>query len=269
MNRLFDLADRVAIVTGILGRLGPIWAEALLEAGAIVVGIDRPAVEPSVRYKGLVDRFGEDHVRLLRADVCDRAAIAQACRQCLKDFGTPHILVNNAGIDHPPRTGTTWRLEDLPVELSRQIFEVNVLGLFQVTQVFGTEMVKAGRGSIINIGSLYASVSPDHRLYAHLPCDPPFLKAPAYGASKAAVVNLTKYFTTLWAPSGIRVNVLSPGGVLGEQDPEFRRKFCERVPMGRMAVEADLKGPLVFLASDASSYVTGVDLKVDGGFVAW
>jgi NAD(P)-dependent dehydrogenase (short-subunit alcohol dehydrogenase family) len=130
-------------------------------------------------------------------------------------------------------------------------------------------MVSAGRGSIINIGSLYAGVAPDTRFYDHIQSDPPFLKPPAYGASKAAVVNLTRYLAALWAPQGVRVNALSPGGVLGAQDEEFKRKFCERVPMGRMAVAADLRGPLLFLASSASSYVTGIELIVDGGFTAW
>ena len=114
-----------------------------------------------------------------------------------------------------------------PSNVNRRIFEVNTLGLFQVAQIFGAEMVKAGRGSIINIGSLYASVSPDQRFYDHIVSDPPFLKPPAYGASKAAIVNLTKYLATTWGPHGVRVNTLSPGGVLGEQDEQFKRKFCD------------------------------------------
>jgi len=130
-------------------------------------------------------------------------------------------------------------------------------------------MARAGRGSIINIGSLYASVSPDARFYNHIPSDPPFIKPPAYGASKAAVVNLTQYLAAHLAPRGVRVNTLSPGGVLGEQDAEFKRKFCERVPLGRMATAKDLCGPLLFLASRASAYVTGINLRVDGGFTVW
>jgi len=179
-------------------------------------------------------------------------------------------LVNNAGIDRPPDSaGTSYRLKDIPFEENQKILEVNTLGVFLASQVFGREMVTAGRGSIINIGSLYASVSPDTRFYDHIPGDPPFLKPPAYGASKAAVVNLTKYLATHWAPFGVRVNALSPGGVLGGQDEEFKRKFCARVPLGRMAEASDLRGPLLFLASRASSYVTGIELVVDGGFTAW
>jgi NAD(P)-dependent dehydrogenase (short-subunit alcohol dehydrogenase family) len=138
-----------------------------------------------------------------------------------------------------------------------------------VSQVFGGDMVRRRRGSIINIGSLYASVSPDRSLYDHIRADPPFIKPPAYGASKAGLVNLTRYLATHWAPYGVRVNALSPGGVLGGQDPEFKRKFCAKVPMGRMAEASDLEGPLLFLASEASRYVTGIELRVDGGFTAW
>jgi NAD(P)-dependent dehydrogenase (short-subunit alcohol dehydrogenase family) len=185
-------------------------------------------------------------------------------------MGAPTVLVNNAGIDQPPDADASRsRIEDLPLDLFRSMLEVNVVGTFQVTQVFGAAMVANGRGSIINIGSLYASVSPDQRFYDHLPGNLPFLKVPGYGASKAGVVNMTKFFSTLWGHHGVRVNTLSPGGVLDAQDAEFRRKYGERVPLGRLAGPADLKGPLVFLASGASSYVTGHELRVDGGFTAW
>jgi len=112
-------------------------------------------------------------------------------------------------------------------------------------------------------------VSPDAHFYDHIESDPPFLKPPAYGASKAAVLNLTKYLATYFAAAGVRVNALSPGGVSGGQDADFTRKFCRRVPLGRLATETDLQGPLLFLASRASAYVTGINLKVDGGFTAW
>jgi len=135
--------------------------------------------------------------------------------------------------------------------------------------VFGSRMAHRGHGAIVNIGSLYASVSPDARLYEHLPTDPPFLKPPAYGASKGALVNLTRYLATHWGSRGVRVNALSPGGVEGGQDAEFRGKFTARVPLARMARGEDLGGPLIFLASAASAYVTGIELRVDGGFTAW
>jgi NAD(P)-dependent dehydrogenase (short-subunit alcohol dehydrogenase family) len=270
LKDLFNLKEEVAVVTGALGKLGPIWIETLLEAGAKVFALDHPEAKISQGYKGLQNRFDEQHLQLAFADVTAREAVEAVYQKCLQTFGVPSILVNNAGIDQPPvELQNACCLEDIPIELNLKVFEVNAMGLFLVTQVFGGQMVKAGRGSIINIGSLYASVAPDSRFYDHIKCDPPFLKPPAYGASKAAVVNLTRYLATLWASCGVRVNALSPGGVLGDQDPDFRRKFCERVPLGRMAEAADLRGPLLFLASDASAYVTGIELVVDGGFTAW
>jgi NAD(P)-dependent dehydrogenase (short-subunit alcohol dehydrogenase family) len=270
LSDLFHLDHRVAVVTGALGKLGPIWVEALLDAGARVVGLDHPHQEPGEAWRTLETQYGAERLRLIKADVRNREELEQAAEKCQALFETPAILVNNAGIDQPPdQPGGGCRLEDIPLEINRQVFEVNTLGLFLVSQVFGKAMVRAGRGSIVNIGSLYASVAPDSRFYDHIQSDPPFLKPPAYGASKAAVVNLSRYLATLWASSGVRVNVLSPGGVLGGQDDDFKRKFCARVPLGRMATGHDLWGPLLFLASEASAYVTGTELIVDGGFTAW
>lgn len=270
MKTMFSLQNEIAVVTGASGNLGPIWIEALLDAGAAVFAIDHPDAQRTENLQEVVSRFDSKQFQLCRTDILERSALQNACTQCLDRFGVPAILVNNAGIDRPPANSNKgYGIENIPFEENRQIFEVNTLGLFQVTQIFGTQMVKAAGGSIINIGSLYASVAPDSRFYDHIQSDPPFLKPPAYGASKAAVINLTRYLATLWAPYGVRVNALSPGGVLGAQDDEFKRKFCERVPLGRMAVASDLRGPLLFLASRASSYVTGIELVVDGGFTAW
>ncbi|MBM64373.1 MAG: dehydrogenase [Acidobacteria bacterium] len=271
MSDPFRLDGLVAVVTGAAGKLGPIWVEALLDAGAAVFAVELDGAEISSAFESLRGVHDETRLVLHRADVLDRDALIVARDTCGRTLGGVHVLVNNAGIDQPASVGglVSHRLEDVPLDVCRTILEVNTLGTFQVTQVFGAEMVKARRGSIINIGSLYASVSPDARLYDHMALEPPFLKPPAYGASKAAVVNLTRYFSTVWGPYGVRVNTLSPGGVLGDQDPEFQRKFNDRVPLGRMAVDADLRGPLRFLASDASSYVTGTELRVDGGFTAW
>jgi NAD(P)-dependent dehydrogenase (short-subunit alcohol dehydrogenase family) len=262
------LDGHIAVVTGALGRLGPVWCEALLSAGARVVGLDLPDIAPSADYERLRHGAG-DRLTTISADVRDRATLEAARQRFVDGVGEPGILVNNAGIDQPPGPAKSFRIEDVPAELFSGILEVNVTGAFQAAQVFGPAMLRARRGSIINIGSLYASVSPDARFYDHLPSDPPFLKPPAYGASKAALVNLTRYLATHWGPNGVRVNALSPGGVEGGQDPDFKRKFTSRVPLGRMATTQDLRGPLIFLASDASSYVSGIELRVDGGFTAW
>jgi NAD(P)-dependent dehydrogenase (short-subunit alcohol dehydrogenase family) len=241
---------------------------ALLGSGARVLALDlREAPLPDA-VKSLAANHGE---RLLvrKCDIRSAPGLRAALETCLERLGPPSILVNNAGIDAPPaEVPKTWRVEDWPLDQFQAVVDLNLSHTFGVCQVFGGEMVKRRRGSIINIGSLYASVSPDPALYDHIPADPPFLKPAAYGASKAALVNLTRYLAVHWAASGVRVNALSPGGVLGKQDAEFRRKFCNKVPMRRMAEEADLEGPLLFLASEASRYVTGVELRVDGGFTA-
>jgi NAD(P)-dependent dehydrogenase (short-subunit alcohol dehydrogenase family) len=245
-----------------------VWVEALLEAGAQVAALELPQASASQAYEALAGHAGQ-RVRRIDCDITDRNSIERALEAVLR-MGEPSVLVNNAGIDQPPDSGSGRSpIEHLPIEQFREMVEVNLLGTFQMTQVFGSRMAARGEGSIVNIGSLYASVSPDQRFYEHLPGRPPFLKSPAYGASKAAVVNMTKYFATLWAARGVRVNALSPGGVLGGQDEQFKSKYAARVPLGRMAEASDLKGPLVFLASHASSYVTGHELRVDGGFTAW
>lgn len=262
------LTGQVAVVTGALGKLGPVWCQALLDAGAAVAGIDLAGAPMAPEFQALEKR-NPAALRLYRADVREPAALARARSQCEADLGVATVLVNNAGIDTPPGPAKTYRIEDIPAEVFRGVLEVNLIGAFNALQVFGPPMVQLRRGSIINIGSLYASVSPDARFYDHLGSDPPFLKPPAYGASKAALVNLTRYLSTHWGPLGVRVNALSPGGVEGNQDEAFKRKFTARVPLGRMAAARDLAGPLIFLASDASSYVTGIELLVDGGFTAW
>lgn len=268
-SALFDLDGEVAIVTGAMGKLGPVWIEALLGAGACVAALDLPGAKRSDACAALQGRYDQRRLRFYEADVRERAQLEAARARSAEDLGLATILVNNAGLDHPPGPARSYRVEDVPAQQFSDVFNVNATGAFQAAQVFGAAMCEAGRGSIINIGSLYASVSPDARYYDHLDIDPPFLKPPAYGASKAALVNLTRYLATHWARHGVRVNALSPGGVLGGQDAAFKQKFCARVPLGRMAESADLSGPLVFLASRAASYVTGIELRVDGGYTAW
>lgn len=265
----FRLDGKTAVVTGALGRLGYLWSKTLLEAGAKVAALDLPGLALSPHHAGLKERH-PDRFAVFAGDVSSREGLEKAAEGIHAAFGQVSILVNNAGIDTPPGAqAKTFTLPGLDPSVFLKTLEVNVLGAFQCIQVFGPDMIALKGGSIINIGSLYATVSPDARFYDHLKTDPPFLKPPAYGASKAALLNLTLYLSTHWGPLGVRVNALSPGGVEGGQDPEFKRKFNERVPLGRMCSLDDLEGPLLFLASDASSYVNGIELKVDGGFTAW
>jgi NAD(P)-dependent dehydrogenase (short-subunit alcohol dehydrogenase family) len=259
------LDGRVAVVTGAVGNLGPVWVDALVDAGAFVYAF----VLPGTGSEHLDELAHAGRVGVVDADVADRASLTQACSRVLGERGAPHVLVNNAGIDQPPVAGKGVAIRDIDPEGFLRVLQVNTLGAFQVSQLLGSAMADAGRGSVVNIGSLYASVSPDARFYDHIEMDPPFVKPPAYGASKAGLVNLTKFLATHWGPFGVRVNTLSPGGVFGGQDQRFVDKFSARVPLGRLARADELVGPLLFLASDASSYVTGIELKVDGGFTAW
>jgi len=259
----------VAVVTGACGKLGPIWVRALLETGAQVAALDLERVEPSGPYTDIAERYPQ-RLQRFHVDVTSRASLV-ATREAVEErFGPVSIVVNNAGIDQPPGTPSqSFALEEIPEEVCRQVLEVNLVGLFLTTQVFLPSIKASGGGSVINIGSIYGHVSPDVRLYSHIEIDPPFLKPPMYGASKAGVDSLTRYLATHVAADGIRVNSLVPGGVLGEQDEEFKRKFCDRVPLNRMATADDLVGPLLFLASEASSYVTGQSLLIDGGLSVW
>lgn len=252
-----SLEGRVAIVTGALGKLGPAWCGALEAEGMVVIGID---VAPSPPGHAL---------RVEQGDVTDREALVAIRERIEAEVGPPFALVNGAGIDQPPgAAAATYREEDVPLASFARTVEVNLTGAFNAIQVFGPALRDAGEGSIVNIGSLYASVAPEPSFYDHLDLDPPFLKPAAYGASKAGLIHLTRYFARLWGPHGVRVNAISPGGVRDDQDPEFLRKYCARVPLGRMAEPDDLTGPLRFLVSGASAYVTGHELRVDGGFTA-
>jgi NAD(P)-dependent dehydrogenase (short-subunit alcohol dehydrogenase family) len=265
----FSLDNRIAVVTGAGGKLGAVWTEALVEAGARVAALDLGTAVPTARFEELT-RLAGAAIQCFECDITKRESIENAAAQVVERMGVPSILVNNAGIDQPPDSpGGRHHLHQLPIDDFRRMVEVNLLGTFQVTQVFGERMAASGGGSIINIGSLYASVSPDANFYSHLAGNAPFIKSPAYGASKAGVVSLSKFFATHWAGRGVRVNTLSPGGVQAGQDEQFKTKYGARVPLARMADPDDLKGPLIFLASSASSYVTGHELRVDGGFTAW
>lgn len=246
-----DLRGEVAVVTGALGNLGPVWIEALASAGMRVAAVDV--------------REGESRADLLEiASVTDSDALNLVRERVERELGPPRVLVNNAGIDQPPDPAAGKEsIASISGDEFLRVLDVNTRGTFVASQVFGVPMQEAGRGSIVNVGSLYASVSPDPAFYDHIPG---FVKPPAYGASKAGVVQLTKWLARHLAP--VRVNALSPGGVRGDQDDEFLRKYCARVPLRRMAERDDLAGPLLFLASEASRYVTGHELRVDGGFTA-
>lgn len=186
----------------------------------------------------------------------------------------PHILINNAGIDSKPNGDADQNapFEYYPQKYWDEVIDTNLTGVMLTTQVIGSKMAEAGRGSIIMVGSMYGLVSPNQALYAYREArdGKPFIKAISYAASKSGLVNMTRYLATYWAKKGVRVNLVTFGGVkTGSFDKEFIDAFLERVPMGRQA-EIEEFGPIVqFLGSDASTYMTGANLVLDGGFTAW
>lgn len=187
----------------------------------------------------------------------------------------PDVLVNNAGIDTQPSAPpeVSGPFETFPEEVFREVVDVNLVGTFLACQAVGARMVKAGKGgSIINVGSIYGMLSPIQDIYAYKKelTGVPFIKPVAYSAAKSGVYNLTRYLATYWGKSGIRVNTLTPAGVRRDtQDATFQANFCARMPMGRMSQENEYNGALIFLASQASSFMTGSNLVIDGGWTAW
>jgi len=193
-------------------------------------------------------------------------------QELVRESGVPHALVNAAALDSPPDAPAeeVGAFESYPEHSFDEVMAVNVKGTFLPCQVVGGAMAAAGRGSIINISSIYGMLSPVQDLYEfRRRGGEEFFKPFAYSVSKSALYNLTRYLATYWAKSGVRVNTLTLAGVANEQPQEFVDAYTARMPLGRMADVREVVGPVVFLASDASSYVTGANVVVDGGWSAW
>jgi NAD(P)-dependent dehydrogenase (short-subunit alcohol dehydrogenase family) len=264
---LFDLTGRVAVVTGGMGQLGAQYAEGLAERGMSVAVFD---VETEPR-PGVPD-ISSSSIRSFRVDVTDREAVEQATREVVEMWGVPHLLVNNAGIDAPPDApaAEVGPFESYPEASFDRVMDVNVKGTLLCCQAVGARMAAERRGSIVNVSSIYGILSPVQSLYEFRRAGgAEFVKPVAYSVSKSAILNLTRYLATYWAKSGVRVNTVTLAGVANEQPAEFVEAYTARVPVGRMADAAEYVGVVVFLASDASSYVTGANLVVDGGWSAW
>jgi NAD(P)-dependent dehydrogenase (short-subunit alcohol dehydrogenase family) len=204
--------------------------------------------------------------------VTDRGAVERAMHEVETEWGVAHLLVNNAALDSPPDAPAeeVGPFETYPEASLDAVLDVNVKGVVLCCQVVGAAMAREGRGSIVNISSIYGMLSPVQALYEfRREQGETFVKPVAYSVSKSAILNLTRYLATYWAGAGVRVNTLTLGGVFAEQPPEFLEAYNARVPMGRMLDAGEALGAVVFLASDASSYVTGANLVVDGGWSAW
>jgi NAD(P)-dependent dehydrogenase (short-subunit alcohol dehydrogenase family) len=268
---LFDLEGRVAVVTGGMGQLGAEYAVALAERGMLVAILD-VASEPQSNAGDLGQRLSDGSARAWHVDVTDRAAVERAAAEIEDAWGVPHLLVNNAALDSPPDAPPeeVGPFEAYPERAFDEVMAVNVKGTLIPCQVVGGAMAREGRGSIVNVSSIYGLLSPVQDVYAFRRRDgETFVKPVAYSVSKSAILNLTRYLATYWARSGVRVNTLTLAGVWNEQPAEFLEAYTARVPLGRMLEAGEAVGAVVFLASDASSYVTGANLVVDGGWSAW
>ncbi len=270
---LFDLSGRVAIVTGGAGLLGHYHGAILAAAGAHVVLLDLPAADPELRAAQLTHDHGVECLGL-GADITNEASLIEACGKIIHKFERVDILINNAA--NNPKVedaqGQTWsRLESFPLEVWDADIRVGLTGAFLCSRVFGAEMAKRKSGVIVNVASDLAVIAPDQRLYRvdGLPEEQQPVKPVTYSVVKSALLGLTRYLATYWSDAHIRVNAISPGGVFNGQPEVFLNRVNQLIPMGRMADRDEYQGAILFLCSDASSYMTGANLVIDGGRTCW
>jgi NAD(P)-dependent dehydrogenase (short-subunit alcohol dehydrogenase family) len=266
MRSEFDLTGRTAIVTGGGGILGQGFCEVLARHGArvAVVDVDQASAQKTV------DLINKDAIAVA-CDVSSPSSVAAAVARVVSVFGTVDILHNNAATKTGNLADFFTAFEDYRLETWREVMGVNIDGMFLMAQAVGKQMIAQGHGgSIIQTASIYGVAAPDQRIYEGSQYLGRPINTPAvYSASKAAVIGLTRYLASYWGSQGIRVNTLTPGGVESGQNDVFSRKYSARVPLGRMARTDEMQSALLFLASDASSYVTGQNLIIDGGLTCW
>ncbi|MBI4317893.1 MAG: SDR family oxidoreductase [Chloroflexi bacterium] len=275
VHNLFDLIDRVAIITGGAGMLGLKYGEAIAEMGGIPVLVDLHADRCRDAEQHIRQMFGGEALGA-QADITAGDQVQAMVDDVVARFGRIDILINNAALT-VKGGGAAFDdyfapFEEYPRNLFDLALQVNLTGAFLVTQAVGRVMVGQRRGVIVNISSDVAMISPDHRIYQGMTAGydgKPFNTPIAYSMSKAALLAFTRYLATYWADKGIRVNALSPAGVYDDHDPAFVQRFSSVVPLGRMAHKDEYKGAIIFLVSDASSFMTGSNLIVDGGRTAW
>lgn len=265
---LFSLNNKVAVVTGALGLLGRQHCLALSEAGAVVVVCDLDEdASKDFAFSLEGDSMGAG------TDITSPESVKELKDRILEKYKKIDILVNNAAIndmfENPSAASELSKFENYPLELWKKSLSVNITGTFLCSQVLGSQMAAQGSGSIINIASTYGIVAPDQSLYKKKDGSQEFYKSPAYPATKGAVISFTKFLAAYWGGKGVRVNCLSPGGVENNQENFFIDNYSGRTPLGRMAAPSDYKGAIVFLASEASAYMTGANLIIDGGWTAW
>lgn len=269
----FDLKNKTAVITGGAGFLGMRHAEVLTEAGANVVLWD---IEQSALDNAGSHIFSENNIKVFTqlVDITDDDCITRAVGQLTERYGSIDILINNAGINPKMENATNnnWsRLENLDVGIWNKELSVGLTGAMLCSRSIGTLMAANGSGVILNVASDLGIIAPDQRIYQNdkLPPDQQPVKPVTYSVVKHGLIGLTKYLATYWAQSGVRVNSISPGGVYNNQPDDFVARLTNLIPMGRMADKDEFKAVVLFLVSDASSYMTGANLVVDGGRTCW
>lgn len=263
VKKLFNLSDKVIIITGAAGMLGSRYAYGLSKQGANVVLTDINFSECKKIEKNIKNSFETDP-HSIKLDLTKTKSIKSMVSSVLKKYSKIDVLINNAAYQGNPKIRTAG-FEKLSLDVWKQAIDVNLTGIFLCCQTVGKQMVKQKSGNIINISSTYGLVGPDQRIYGKSGQN----SAAFYAVTKSGILNLTRYLSAYWQGTGIRVNTFSPGGVENNQDPSFIKKYSSRTPMKRMAKKDEYVGSLIFLASNASSYMTGSNLIVDGGWTAW
>ena len=271
---LFDLHGRVAIVTGGAGLLGSEFCKTLVEAGARVVIADLDVLAA----EKLAADFNADHqaaalALVVQTDVTDPASVQAMVGAALQAFGRLDILVNSAALDpkfDPDHSAgpQSSAFEEYPLAAWHQALEVNLTGAFLCCQAAVAPMLEQGRGVIVNLCSIYGLAAPDQRMYQQ-EGKPPQYKPVYYSVTKAGILGLTQYLAAYYAGRNIRVNALTPGGVFNGHDAGFVQAYSARAVLGRMAQKDEMNGALLYLVSDASAYMTGANLVVDGGWTTW
>jgi NAD(P)-dependent dehydrogenase (short-subunit alcohol dehydrogenase family) len=270
----FSLEQRVAVITGGAGLLGVQHAEAVVSAGGIAVLLDLPLASPKDRAAEVEARSDGGRAMGVDADITRLESVELACQQVLAVFGRIDILINNAA--NNPRvenaSGSQWtRVENFPMDVWAADIAVGLTGAFLCSRVFGSRMAATGGGVILNVASDLALIAPDQRLYRTegLAESAQMVKPITYSVVKSGMLGLTRYLATYWAQQNVRVNAICPGGVFNGQPDEFVERLSHLIPMGRMASLSEYQGIVIFLCSDASSYMTGSIIAVDGGRTAW
>ncbi|HEY3345183.1 MAG TPA: SDR family oxidoreductase [Anaerolineaceae bacterium] len=268
----FDLTGKVAVVTGGIGLLGSEFCRTLAEAGASVVVADLDGTT-AVTLAAQLCQAGYA-AEGMAVDVTLPDSVQAMAQQAVDRFGRLDILVNSAAMDpkfdqaHASQQNAN-AFENYPVEAWNQALSVNLTGMFLCCQAAARQMVAQGSGAMINICSTYGLVGPDQRIYRRPGQETQSFKPVFYSVTKAGVLGLTHYLATYYAGTRIRVNALTPGGVYNQHDEVFTQNYSARTVLGRMANRDEMNGAVLFLASEASSYMTGANLVVDGGWTAW